>query len=116
MLGLNPGSAERLVHDEVMTRWIYKTADTVEEIINCENYFKFVLQGPTKIEIGDYIIIQSRPIDGTFSLLEAYVGYDEDTDKAFPIFIKSINLLTGKVEILSGLEDYIEDEETTEGE
>jgi hypothetical protein len=116
MLGLNPGGAERLVHDEIMTRWIYKTTDTIEEVITRENYFRFLLQGPTKIEVGDYVIIQSKPIDGSFGLIEAYVGYDEDNEKAFPIFIKSIDLLTGKVNLLSGLEDYIEEDETTEGE
>ena len=112
MIGLNPGNVTRLIHDEVMTRWIYPTTDTLEEILDSQNYLRYANAAPSKIEPGDYIVIQSKPIDGSFKLIELYAGYNEEEEKLFPIFIKAIDVLTGKVAILSGLEDYIEDEET----
>lgn len=109
MLGLNPGAVTRIINDDVMTNWIYATTDTLEEIMESENYLIYANTGPTKIEAGDKIVVRSKPIDGSFKVIELYVGHDEETDKLFPIFVKAIDILTGKVALLSGLEDYIEE-------
>ena len=113
MLGLNPGKAERQVHDEYMTRWVYVTNDTAEEILSCGNYLAYLNHSPAKIAAGDEIIILSKPVTGEFHKIILTVGYDPDpeVDSFFPIFQTKIDIRTGAVSILSGLEEYLEEDE-----
>lgn len=111
MFGLNPGKAERQIHDEFMTRWVYETTDTAEEILSCENYLVYLNHSPTKITAGDEIVILSKPITGEFHKIVLTVGRDPETESYFPIFLQKINVLTGEVTILAGLEEYLEDYE-----
>lgn len=111
MLGLNPGKAERQVHDEYMTRWVYVTNDTAEEILSCENYLAYLNHSPAKIAAGDEIVILSKPVTGDFHKIILTVGYDPEEDSYFPIFLTKIDVLTGDVSILAGLEEYLEEDE-----
>lgn len=115
MLGLNPGKAERQIHDEYMTRWIYCTNDTAEEILSCENYLSYLNHSPAKISAGDEIVILSRPVTGDFHKIVLTVGYDPVEESYFPIFLQKINIQTGEVNLLTGLEEYLEDSEGEEG-
>ena len=111
MLGLNPGKAERQIHDEYMTRWVYKTNDTAEEILSCRNYLAYLNHSPVKIEAGDEIIILSKSVTGEFNKITLTVGYNLEEESYFPIFTQRIDVHTGKVTILSGLEDYFFEDE-----
>lgn len=111
MLGLNPGKAERQIHDEYMTRWVYVTNDTADEILSCENYLVYLNHSPAKITAGDEITIISKPVSGGQSIIHLIVGYNPEEEMYFPIFLDKVNVITGKVTILAGLEDYLEDDE-----
>lgn len=115
MLGLNPGKAERQIHDEYMTRWVYETNDTAEEILSCENYLSYLNHSPAKIDAGDEIIILSKAVTGEFNKITLTVGYNPEEDSYFPIFTQKINVHTGEVTILTGLEEYLEDDDEGEG-
>lgn len=110
MLGLNPGKVTRQIHDNILTRWVYETNDTVEQILGAENYLVYLNHSPDKIQPGDEILIRSKSIDGRFYMITCLVGYDTEQESFFPIFTQSVNINTGKVEILAGLEEYLEDE------
>ena len=111
MLGLNPGKAERQIHDEYMTRWVYTTNDTADEILSCENYLAYLNHSPAKIAAGDEIVILSKPVNGDFHKIILTVGFDPQLELYFPIFLTKINVLTGEVSILAGLEEYFEEDE-----
>ena len=85
MLGLNPGKAERQIHDEYMTRWVYETNDTADEILSCENYLAYLNHSPAKIDAGDEIIILSKAVTGEFNKITLTVGYNPEEDSYFPI-------------------------------
>ena len=114
MLGLNPGKVTRQIHDDVLTRWVYETNDTVDEILTADNYLVYLNHGPAKINAGDEILIRSKTVDNVLSLITCYVGFNPEQESYFPIFINCINMNTGKVEILTGLEEYLEDSEGEE--
>lgn len=115
MLGLNPGKVTRQVHDDILTRWVYETNDTIDEILEADNYLVYLNHGPDKINAGDEIIIRSKTVDGVLSLITCYVGFNPELESYFPIFTNCIDMNTGKVRILSGLEEYLEDTEGDEG-
>lgn len=111
MFGLNPGNVTRQIHDNILTRWVYETNDSVEEILGSENYLVYLNHSPEKIHPGDEILIRSQTVSGEFKMLCCYVGYDVADESFFPIYTQVIDIYTGKVEILAGLEDYIEEED-----
>ena len=115
MLGLNPGKVTRQVHDDILTRWVYETNDTVEQILDAENYLVYLNHAPAKINAGDEIIIRSKTVDGEFNMITMIVGYDPVEESYFPIFLNKVNIYSGKVTILTGLEDYLEDSEGDNG-
>ena len=115
MLGLNPGKAERQVHDEYMTRWVYVTNDTAEEILSCENYLVYLNHSPAKIAAGDEIVILSKPVTGDFHKIILTVGYNPEEETFFPIFLTKIDVLTGQVSILTRLEEYLDFDDEGEG-
>lgn len=115
MLGLNPGKVTRQIHDDILTRWVYETNDTVEQILSAENYLVYLNHAPAKINPGDEIIIRSKTVDGEFNMITLIVGYDPLEESYFPIFLNRVDIYSGKVSILSGLEEYLEDSEGDEG-
>lgn len=115
MLGLNPGKAERQIHDELITRWVYNTNDTAEEILSCENYLAYLNHSPAKIGAGDEIIILSQTVTGEFNKITLTVGYNPEEETYFPIFTQKVNVYTGEVTILAGLEEYLEEDEGENG-
>lgn len=116
MLGLNPGKVTRQIHDEILAKWVYETNDTPEEILEGENYLMYLNHSPSKIQPGDEILICSKPIDGRFFRITCLVGYNNEEDSFFPIFTQSVNIYTGEVKILTGLEEYLEDTEDSEAD
>lgn len=116
MFGLNPGKVERQVHDEVLTRWVYKTTDSVDEILSSENYLVFLNHSPAKIQPGDEILIQSKDTEGNFVMITCIVGYNKEKGSFIPIFTQSVDIYTGKVSILTGLEDYLADSDEGEAD
>lgn len=111
MLGLNPGKVTRQVHDDILTRWVYETNDTVEQILASDNYLVYLNHAPAKINAGDEIIIRSKTVDNEFNMITLIVGYSPAEESFFPIYLTKVNVHTGEVSILTGLEEYLEDSE-----